>query len=150
METTEILENETATAENEVEQIEQTAVLTTERKLEDYYKLREGLQVIDLMEQDEINKVLTPEILAQVDDIRSKFKDTKEAMGYEMAVLESEIKTDVLSRKGTIKSQNVMAVWNKGRVSWDSKLLEGMAKLEPKLLAARKEGEPTVSIRFVK
>ena len=150
METTEILENETATAENEVEQIEQTAVLTTERKLEDYYKLREGLQVIDLMEQDEINKVLTPEILKKVDEIRTKWKDTKEAMTFEMATLESEIKSDVLAKKETIKSANVMAVWVKGRVSWDSKLLEGMAKLEPKLLAARKEGDPTVSFRFSK
>jgi hypothetical protein len=69
-------------------------------------------------------------------------------MTLEIANLESEIKSEVLSRKQTIKFPNVMAVWNKGRVSWDSKLLEGMAKLEPKLLATRKEGEPSVSLRF--
>jgi len=139
---------ETTITENE--QINSTSIMTTEDKMELYYSRREALQLLDLQEQSEIDTVLTPEILAKVDNIRAKYKDTKEAMGYEMAVLESEIKTDVLSRKGTIKSQNVMAVWNKGRVTWDSKLLEGMAKLEPKLLAARKEGEPTVSIRFNK
>ena len=140
---------ETTITENEVE-VKEPVVMTTEDKMELYYSRREQLQLLDLQEQDEINTVLTPELLAKVDEIRAKYKDTKEAVSFEIGVLEQEIKADALSRKGTIKSANVMAVWNKGRVSWDSKLLEGMAKLEPKLLAARKEGEPTVSIRFVK
>mgnify|MGYP007061482977 CR=1 FL=1 len=139
---------ETTITENE--QIDTTSRMTTEKKMEVYYTLREGLQMIDLMEQDEIDKVLTPEILAQVESIRIKWKDTKESMTNDIATLESEIKADVLAKKETINSANVMAVWVKGRTSWDGKLLEGMAKLEPKLLAAKKEGEPTVSIRFTK
>ncbi|HQM01169.1 MAG TPA: hypothetical protein PLH98_11535 [Ruminococcus flavefaciens] len=134
----------------ENEQIDTTSRMTTEDKMELYYSRREQLQLLDLQEQSEIDTVLTPEILARVDEIRAKYKDTKEAVGFELSVLEKEIKESVLTMKETIKSKNVMAVWNKGRVSWDSKLLEGMAKLEPKLLAARKEGEPTVSIRFNK
>lgn len=135
--------------ENEFGQIKPVR-MATEDKMELYYSRREQLQLLDLQEQSEIDTVLTSEILAKVDNIRAKYKDTKEAMTFEIGVLEQEIKADALSRKGTIKSKNVMVVWNKGRVSWDSKLLEGMAKLEPKLLAARKEGEPTVSIRFNK
>ena len=135
--------------ENEVEQIEPVR-MTTEDKMELYYSMREQLQLLDMKEKEEIDTVLTPEILARVDEIRAKYKDTKEAVSFELGVLEQEIKKSVLEMKETIKSKNVMAVWNKGRVSWDSKLLEGMAKLEPKLLAARKEGEPTVSIRFNK
>ena len=136
--------------ENEIDIKEPVFIMTPEIKMEAYYSLREALQLVDIKEQEEIDKVLTPEIMAQVESIRTKWKDTKEAMTLEIANLESEIKSEVLIRKQTIKSPNVMAVWNKGRVSWDSKLLEGMAKLEPKLLAARKEGEPTVSIRFNK
>mgnify|MGYP000863146171 CR=1 FL=1 len=139
---------ETTITENEIEV--KNPVMTTEEKMELYYSRREALQLLALKEQEEIDKVLTPEIMAQVESIRTKYKDTKEAVSFELGVLEQEIKADALSRKCTIKSKNVMAVWNKGRVSWDSKLLEGMAKLEPKLLAARKEGEPTVSIRFNK
>lgn len=135
--------------ENEVEQIEPVR-MTTEDKMELYYSKREQLQLLDMKEKEEIDTVLTPEILAQVENIRAKYKDTKEAVSFELGVLEQEIKADALSRKCTIKSPNVMAVWAKGRTSWDGKLLEGMAKLEPKLLAARKEGEPTVSIRFIK
>jgi len=134
--------------ENEIEV--KNPVMTTEEKMELYYSRREALQLLALKEQEEIDKVLTPEIMAQVESIRTKYKDTKEAVSFELGVLEQEIKESVLEMKETIKSKNVMAVWNKGRVSWDSKLLEGMAKLEPKLLAARKEGEPTVSIRFNK
>ena len=135
--------------ENEVEQIEPVR-MTTEDKMELYYSKREQLQLLDMKEKEEIDTVLTPEILDQVENIRAKYKDTKEAVSFELGVLEQEIKESVLTMKETIKSKNVMAVWNKGRVTWDSKLLEGMAKLEPKLLAARKEGEPTVSIRFNK
>ncbi|CAK0771531.1 hypothetical protein CCP3SC15_4350001 [Gammaproteobacteria bacterium] len=40
-----------------------------------------------------------------------------------------------------------MAVYTKGRVSWDSKKLDGMMILVPELASARKEGEPSVSIR---
>lgn len=140
---------ETVITENEIEQIEPVR-MTTEDKMELFYSKREQLQLLDLQEQSEIDTVLTSEILAKVDNIRAKYKDTKEAMTFEIGVLEQEIKESVLEMKETIKSKNVMAVWNKGRTSWDGKLLEGMAKLEPKLLAARKEGEPTVSIRFNK
>ena len=122
METTEILDNEitvvedeTVTAENEAEQVE-PVVLTTEKKMEVYYTLREAYSSISLQEQGEIDKILTPELLVQVDEIRTKWKDTKEAMTFEMATLESEIKSDVLAKKETIKSANVMAVWVKGRV----------------------------------
>ncbi len=118
---------ETTITENEIEQIE-PIVLTTEKKMEAYYALREALQLISIQEQEEIDKVLTPEILEKVELIRAKYKDTKESMTYEISALESEIKADVISKKETIKSENVMAVWNKGRVTWDSKLLEGMAK----------------------
>ena len=140
---------ETVITEKEFEQIE-PVVMTTEDKIELYYSRREQLQLLDLKEKEEIDTVLTPEILARVDEIRAKYKDTKEAVVFELGALEQEIKDAVLTMKETIKSKNVMAVWVKGRTSWDGKLLEGMAKLEPKLLAARKEGEPTVSIRFVK
>ena len=140
---------ETVITEKEFEQIE-PVVMTTEDKMELYYSRREQLQLLDLKEKEEIDTVLTPEILARVDEIRAKYKDTKEAVVFELGALEQEIKDAVLTMKETIKSKNVMAVWVKGRTSWDGKLLEGMAKLEPKLLAARKEGEPTVSIRFVK
>jgi hypothetical protein len=42
-----------------------------------------------------------------------------------------------------------MAVWNKGRESWDGKKLSGMMALIPQLEQARKIGEPTVSIRKI-
>ena len=50
----------------------------------------------------------------------------------------------------TVKANGLMAVYNKGRVSWDSKLLDGYAVAHPEILAARKEGDPSVTIRTVK
>ncbi len=40
-----------------------------------------------------------------------------------------------------------MAIWNKGRASWDGKKLEGYAMDHPEILQAQKVGEPTVTFR---
>ena len=50
----------------------------------------------------------------------------------------------------SVKGARLMAVWNKGRVSWDGKKLDGMRALIPQLNEARKVADPTVTIREAK
>lgn len=66
-----------------------------------------------------------------------------------IAALEAEIKQEVLNRGTTCKSKHLIVTWNKGRVSWNSRLLEGYAVAHPDILQMRKEGAPTVSFRMV-
>ena len=122
--------------------------MNVKEKLTSWYEMKSAIQLADEQKQAEIDKVLTPELLKQVEDIRQKWNDTTESMNAECAALEAEIKADVLAVGATVKSEHVMAVWNKGRVSWDSKKLDGMMALVPQLEQARKVGEPTVSFRF--
>lgn len=114
------------------------------------HELKTAIEDTEERKQAEIDSILTPEILMQVEEIRQKWNDTTDSMKNEILDLEAEIKKDVLTAGETIKSDHLMAVWNKGRVTWDGKLLDGMAKLIPQLETARKVGEPTVSIREVK
>lgn len=42
-----------------------------------------------------------------------------------------------------------MAVYNKGRVSWDSSGLNGYMVAHPEITAFRKEGEPSITLRKI-
>lgn len=63
---------------------------------------------------------------------------------------EEEITAYILEKGETVKTDKISAIWNKGKTSWDGKLLEGYAIAHPDILAARKIGNPTVSFRVVK
>lgn len=124
--------------------------MNTQEKLNRLYELKTAMTETEERKQAEIDTILTPEILAQVEEIRKKWADTTESMTAEIAELEAEIKADVLAGKETVKGNKLMAVWNKGRVSWDGKKLDGMRALIPQLDTARKVADPTVTIREAK
>jgi len=124
--------------------------MNTEEKLNKLYELKTALAEMEKQKQAEIDTILTPEILARVEEIRKKWADTTESMTAESAELEAGIKADVLAGKETVKGNKLMAVWNKGRVTWDGDKLDGMMVLIPQLKAARIVADPTVAIRKVK
>lgn len=62
-------------------------------------------------------------------------------------MLESEIKAAVIALGETVKADGIMAVYNKGRESWDGKALSGYAAAHPEILVFRSVGDPSVSIR---
>lgn len=124
--------------------------MNTQEKLDRLYELKTVMTETEERKQAEIDMILTPEILAQVEEIRKKWADTTESMTAEIAELEADIKADVLSCGETVKGARLMAVWNKGRVSWDGKKLDGMRALIPQLDTARKVSDPTVTIREAK
>lgn len=50
--------------------------------------------------------------------------------------LRAEITEAVLIFGETVKTETMSAIWNKGKTSWDGKLLEGYALAHPDVLAA--------------
>ena len=124
--------------------------MNTEEKLNKLYELKTVMTETEKRKQAEIDTILTPEILAQVEEIRKKWADTTESMTAEIAELEADIKADVLAGKETVKGNKLMAVWNCGRVTWDGDKLDGMMVLIPQLKAARNVADPTVAIRKAK
>ena len=101
-------------------------------------------------------EVTTEEKLDVLNNLRNAYNDLLEAFKAQNAdlieqidILEAEIKNDVLEYGKTVKGENLMAVWNTGRTTWDGKTLKVLEKQFPEIGIAKKIGEPTVSFRKV-
>jgi hypothetical protein len=114
--------------------------------LSDYYAQRDNLA---LKKQEQIDKILTPEIRQAISDIEAEFGEKGAAVTENIASLEAEIREAVKLNGATVKGAVLQAVWSKPRVTWDTKALDGYAAGHPEILPFRKEGEPSVSIRTI-
>jgi hypothetical protein len=120
---------------------------TTQSKLDRLADMQAHVDVIKANAKTAREMAIPLEVLKQLEEIDRVAYEESEKIQAEIAALENEIKTVVLLDGSSVKGKFIHAVYNKGRVSWDGKLLDGMAKLIPQLEAARKVGEPTVSLR---
>ena len=111
------------------------------------FQAQKDLLAID--KQALIDEILTAEIKAKLAEIDAEFAGRAEAVDANIAELESEIKEEVLKHGATVRSEYLLAVWSKGRVSWDDHALSSYAHSHPELLSFRKQGEPSISIRKV-
>ena len=100
-----------------------------------------------LHKQELIDQVLTPEIKARLEEIEMEFAQRVEAVDENISALEEEIKNDVIQHGTTVRGTFLRAVWNKGRVTWNTKAMDGYASTHPEILEFRKEGQPFVSIK---
>ena len=108
---------------------------------------------IDLLNSDKqqaINSVMTDEQRTAIRDIEYEFGEKVEAAQANATELENKVKALVVEGGATVKGSRLQAVYMNGRVSWDTKAIDGYAINHPALFAFRKEGEPSVSIRAVK
>ena len=96
-----------------------------------------------------IDAVLTEEIKSKIAEIEAEFSGKNEAVSEKIALLETEVKDLVKQNGASVKGQFLHAVFAKGRVTWDSKQLDGLMIAIPELAQARKEGDPSVSLRKV-
>ena len=113
-------------------------------------QLAEYQAQIDLVTIDKraaIDSVLTPEIKAALDDIEAEFAGRVEEASAKIESLKAEIKDAVIAHGSTVKGCAMQAVYSKPRVSWDTKMLDGLAMVIPQVASARRTGEPSVSIR---
>lgn len=97
-----------------------------------------------------IDAATPQEIRQRISEIDAEFSPKIKAAADNAAELEKQIKQAVLESAETSKGAALMAVWSKGRVSWDTAALDGYLKAHPELQDLRKQGEPSVSIRAIK
>ena len=86
----------------------------------------------------------------ELDALSAEYQPKLDAAGQNAATITEAIKAAVIEQGATVKGDYLMAVYSKPRVTWDSKLLDGYAVAHPEINAARKIGEPSVSIRGIK
>ena len=106
--------------------------------------------VIELQKQSLVNEILTDEVKAMLAEVDARFADKMNATSVNITNLQDKIKQAIIELGISVKGTFLHAVWSKGRVSWNSKALDGYAVAHPEIVAFRKEGEPSASIRVVK
>lgn len=116
-------------------------------KLDQLAEARAQRDALALRKQTAVDAVLTPEIRTQLAAIDVEFSQQTGAIDANIAEMEAGIKLAVLAAGSTVKGTNLQAVYNKGRVTWDAKILDGYSLTHPEILYARREGEPSITIR---
>lgn len=124
--------------------------MDTTEKLNRLSDLQAQADVIRLRFQELRDGIMTPEIKAALAEVDAEEATAIEAVSAGIANLTDEIKQEVVAGGSSVKGNFLQAVWTKGRVSWDTKALDGYAAGHPEIVQFRKEGEPSVSIRTVK
>jgi hypothetical protein len=121
--------------------------MKTEEKLDELSALQMAIETNREYFGNLKAELVPPEIKQALDKIDAEFNDRQMELGKKIDGLTNEIKLDTITRKSTIKGSFLMAVYNKARVTWDNKGLEGFMVAHPEIVAFRKEGEPTCTIR---
>ena len=116
-------------------------------QIEEYSRLTAGISDIETQKQALIERVLTPEIKDLLAEIDAEFDPKIAELNQTKAILEAQIKAQVLEAGRTIKGTYHSFVWSKPRVSWDTKALDGYAAAHPEIQQFRIEGSPSVSVR---
>lgn len=94
------------------------------------------------------SKLIPPEVKKELDDLDAESKSALSAVDAKLALVENSIRTGVLEIKEAVTVKGVgQAVYNRGRVTWETKSLDGYVVDHPELLRFRKEGDPYVTIK---
>jgi len=120
------------------------------QKLDELADLQSGQDVIRLRKQEEIDQVITPEIKAKLAEIDAKYLGQTSDLQAKIVDLDKWIRDEVKKLGVSIKGSRLHAVWNKGRVTWNTAGLDGYIIDHPDLNQFRVEGQPSISIRPVK
>ena len=117
-------------------------------KLERLSSLRDAVEVARLDYEARKNEILK-QIQAELDALDTEYQPVLEAAEENIAVLENEIKTEVLLYGASVSGGAYRAVYNHGRVSWDNDSMTKYAASHPEVLQFRRQGPPIVSLRVV-
>ncbi len=85
-----------------------------------------------------------------MEEIEVEFGKSIDSLAEGINLLEREVKSMALELGESVKGDDLHVVLFKGKVSWDSKGLEGFAVAHPEINAFKKVGSPYCSIKAVK
>lgn len=94
-----------------------------------------------------LDSIMTKEQLQEIADIRTEFVPRIEEMEEKIVEYEQSIRDAVLVDGESQAADGLLAVYAKGRVSWDTRALEALTDTYPWLAKYKRVGEPSVSIR---
>jgi hypothetical protein len=116
------------------------------QKLDQLANFQAQRDVLNFQKRELVDQILAPEIKARLEEIEAEFAGRLEVVDENIAALEDEIKAEVVKHGATVNGTFLRAVWNRGRVTWNTKAMDSYALSHPEILSYRKQGEPYVSI----
>jgi len=117
-------------------------------KLDELYQIRSAEDVLRLDLEEKRQAILEP-VREQLDDLEAEYRGKLDSVTTHKAALEGVIKDAVKKLGETVRGSNLMAVFSKGRASWDGKKLDGFAKAHPEISEFKTVGDPSVSFRNI-
>jgi hypothetical protein len=118
-------------------------------KLDELAEVRNAAEVTRLDYEAKRAEILRS-VQAELDALEAEYEPLMESARARAEALEAEVKQAVLAYGTTVKGSAYQAVYVRGRVTWDNQKLDHYAQAHPEILAWRREGEPSVSLRTVK
>jgi hypothetical protein len=100
------------------------------------------------MDYETKRRAIMQKVQTELDALDEEYTPLIEGAENNAALLEAEIKNDVLLRGESVRNENFQAIYTRGRISWDSEGIGKYALVHPEILKFRKEGQPTVSLRL--
>lgn len=119
------------------------------KALDELAEFQAQVDVLALDKRALLEAAMPAEVKQRMAEIEDEFSDKSAAAQENIARLEAEIKEAVKTEGKSVKATLLHAVFAKGRVTWETKGLDGLLVAVPQLAQFRKEGEPSVSIRKV-
>lgn len=118
-------------------------------KLDELAEVKAAETVTRLDYEAKRNEILKA-VLAELQALDSEYDPLFESAQNRAAALEEEIRQLTLQHGASVKGRQFQAVYNRGRITWDNAALDQYAAHHPEILAHRREGEPSISLRGVK
>jgi hypothetical protein len=117
-------------------------------KLERLTNLRAATDLTRMDYEAKRSEILK-QIQAELDALDAEYNPLFESANENVAILEAEIKNDVLLHRESVQAGTYRAVYVQGRVSWDNDGMNRYAEVHPDVLQFQKRGQPTVTLRGV-
>ena len=119
-------------------------------QLDELQSMRDHLETLNGGLEEAISEVLSPEQIDEIQQLKIKFGLLVSEQESIVRNQENIVKELVDEFGSSVKGGTLHAVYSQGRISWDTKGLNGYAVAHPEVNEFVKQGKPSVSIRKVK
>lgn len=123
--------------------------MNTVEKLDKLSQYQKEVETLNYEQQVRLNSAMPEEIKTKLANINAEYVEKLLVVNGKIASLETEVRQDVLAQKTTVHGTFLMAIWNKGKTTWNTDGLNGYAVAHPEIEVFKKPHEPTVTLRKV-
>jgi hypothetical protein len=118
--------------------------------LDDLQHFYNELENLKMEMDDSVMELIPDDVFRKIEIIKAQYATKINRQKSIIEANELAIKELITHHGKSIKGNTLHAVYSNGRVTWDTKGLNGYMVAHPEIEAFRKVGSPSVSIRKVK